>query len=41
MSAVPEPGTWAMVLLGFGAIGFGMRRRKLTESGKRVRFASN
>lgn len=41
MSAVPEPGTWAMVLLGFGAIGFGMRRRKSTESGKRVRFASN
>lgn len=26
-SAVPEPGTWAMMLLGFGAIGMGMRRR--------------
>ena len=26
--AVPEPGTWAMMLLGFGAIGFAMRRRK-------------
>jgi len=25
--AVPEPATWAMMLLGFGAIGFGMRRR--------------
>lgn len=25
--AVPEPGTWAMMLLGFGAIGFAMRRR--------------
>lgn len=25
---VPEPGTWAMMLLGFGAIGFVMRRRK-------------
>jgi hypothetical protein len=24
---VPEPGTWAMLLLGFGAIGFAMRRR--------------
>ena len=24
---VPEPGTWAMMLLGFGAIGFAMRRR--------------
>lgn len=26
-SAVPEPGTWAMMLMGFGAIGLGMRRR--------------
>lgn len=26
-NAVPEPGTWAMMLLGFGAIGFAMRRR--------------
>lgn len=26
--AVPEPGTWAMMLLGFGAIGFGLRRRR-------------
>lgn len=25
---VPEPATWAMMLLGFGAIGVGMRRRK-------------
>jgi hypothetical protein len=23
----PEPGTWAMMLVGFGAIGFGLRRR--------------
>lgn len=26
--AVPEPGTWAMMFLGFAAIGFAMRRRK-------------
>ena len=29
--AVPEPATWAMMLLGFGAVGFAMRRRKHTE----------
>lgn len=28
MAAVPEPGTWAMMLLGFGAIGASMRRRR-------------
>lgn len=26
--AVPEPSTWAMMLLGFGAVGFAMRRSK-------------
>ena len=26
--AFPEPATWAMMLFGFGAIGFAMRRRK-------------
>ena len=29
--AVPEPNTWAMMLLGFGAVGFAMRRRRQTE----------
>lgn len=28
ISAVPEPTAWAMMLLGFGAIGVGMRRRR-------------
>jgi len=26
--SVPEPSTWAMMLLGFGAVGFGMRRAR-------------
>jgi hypothetical protein len=26
-SAVPEPATWAMMLIGFGGIGYSMRRR--------------
>ena len=28
VNSVPEPGTWAMMLLGFGALGFAIRRRK-------------
>ena len=27
-AAVPEPSTWAMMLVGFGAIGFSLRRRR-------------
>lgn len=30
VTAVPEPGTWAMMLLGFGAIGMATRRRRAT-----------
>lgn len=29
---VPEPGTWAMMLLGFGAMGFSIRRRRRTTT---------
>jgi hypothetical protein len=28
MSAVPEPATWAMMLFGFGAVGYSMRGRR-------------
>lgn len=30
--AVPEPGTWAMMILGFGLVGAAMRRRKTAVS---------
>jgi PEP-CTERM motif len=29
---LPEPGTWAMMLLGFGAVGFGIRRSRRKTS---------
>jgi hypothetical protein len=29
-AAVPEPATWAMMLIGFGAVGYTMRRRRRT-----------
>lgn len=28
VAAVPEPATWAMMLFGFGVVGFSMRRRR-------------
>jgi hypothetical protein len=31
-AAVPEPATWAMMLFGFGAIGYSMRRRRAVSS---------
>ncbi len=37
--AVPEPATWAMMLIGFGAIGGAMRRRKATASRVNYSFA--
>lgn len=30
-AAVPEPATWAMMLMGFGAMGVSMRRRRRTQ----------
>jgi hypothetical protein len=30
--AVPEPSTWAMMLIGFGAVGFAMRRRRFLHA---------
>ena len=35
-AGVPEPATWALMILGFGAVGGAMRRRKVQTS---VRFA--
>ncbi len=37
-AAVPEPATWAMMLVGFGAVGYAMRRRK-SKVTTRVQFA--
>ena len=38
--AVPEPATWALMLLGFGAVGFAMRRRG-EGSAPRIRVGSS
>ena len=36
VAAVPEPATWTMMLIGFGALGFAMRCRPTIT---RVRYA--
>lgn len=37
LTAVPEPGTWMLMILGLGAVGFAMRRRQNTSV--RLQFA--
>lgn len=37
VAAVPEPATWAMLMLGFGGTGYAMRRKN--KVGSRIRFA--
>ncbi|RYF12512.1 MAG: PEP-CTERM sorting domain-containing protein [Oxalobacteraceae bacterium] len=37
IGAVPEPATWAMMTLGFGGVGYAMRR--MTKVNTRIRFA--
>lgn len=37
--AVPEPATWAMMILGMGAVGFAMRRSRTSKVRTTVRFA--
>ncbi len=32
VGAVPEPGTWALMLIGFGAVGVSMRRRRSEDT---------
>jgi hypothetical protein len=39
VGSVPEPGTWAMMLLGFGAIGMVVRRRKSAATNQSPRTA--
>lgn len=37
IAAVPEPASWAMMMIGFGAVGFAIRRRPTAVA--RIRFA--
>lgn len=38
-AAIPEPATWALMLLGFAAVGFSMRRNKAAIGETRVRYS--
>jgi len=37
--SVPEPGTWLSLLLGFGLLGMGLRRRSVGDGNRRLRVA--
>lgn len=39
IAAVPEPSTWLLMLVGFGAVGYGLRRRKAAASRVSYSFA--
>jgi hypothetical protein len=36
VSAVPEPTTWAMMLVGLGAVGYSMRRRRVSYGARQL-----
>ena len=38
-AAVPEPATWAMTLMGFGMVGFGLRARRNGKVSTRIAYA--
>ncbi len=40
-SAVPEPATWSLMLVGLGAVGFGMRRRRSEGPAQGRRLLAN
>ena len=40
VAAIPEPSTWAMMLAGFGFIGFALRRRPRTRSAGLARWSA-
>jgi hypothetical protein len=39
VAAVPEPGTWAMMLLGFGGMGVAMRRKRRSAAKRLMQIA--
>lgn len=39
VSALPEPATWAMMLIGFGAVGYAVRRRRTPAGRGQLRTA--